>query len=157
MPNLSTTSTTGAWPPMSSPWLLGLWILGDNPWNYCAFDGKSSLIKFTTDLLLSETSPCEGMHPSKRDIFVNDATLKGLLATRAHRGTGWFGSGAIRAATGRRWLLTFVCLIHGRRFRFLHLTHLITALDRLACVVHFELAAYQEEPRSSANSAANVL
>ena len=142
---------------MSSPWLLGLWILGDNPWNYCAFDGKSSLIKFTTDLLLSETSPCEGMHPSKRDIFVNDATLKGLLATRAHRGTGWFGSGAIRAATGRRWLLTFVCLIHGRRFRFLHLTHLITALDRLACVVHFELAGYQEEPRTSANSAANVL
>ena len=82
---------------------------------------------------------------------------KRLLATRAHRGTGWFGSGAIRAATGRRWLLTFVCLIHGRHFRFLHLTHLITSLDRRAGVVHFQLAAYQEEPRSSANSAAGFL
>ena len=39
---------------------------------------KSSLIRFTTDLILSDTSPCEGMNPTTREIMVNDATLKGL-------------------------------------------------------------------------------
>ena len=66
---------------------------------------------------------------------------KRLAATRANRGTGWFGSAATRGVKGRGWPWIFVALIHERHLRFLHLIHLITSLERQ------DIAARIEEPR----------